>query len=340
MPAPDMLYLGIEIGGTKLQLGVSAADGSDWAAFERYDVDARRGAAGILEQIERGGTDLLRRFDVARIGVGFGGPVDSTTGRVIKSHQIDGWDGVALGDWLTQRLGRPARIGNDCDVAALAEASFGAGRGRNPVFYVTVGTGVGGGLVSGGRIHGAGRPAAAEIGHLRPGLAAERPNLTVESIASGRGIEAAARAALGGPPAPGWEAAYRGLPAAAAGWHAATPAWTDDLLQRAGGERERITARMVAEAAAAGNPVAVAIVGGACRALGWAIAQVIALVAPQTVIVGGGVALIGEALFFQPLRREVQRYVFPPLANSYEVVAAALGEAAVVHGAVALAAAE
>ena len=353
------MYLGIEIGGTKLQFGVAAGDSLDWAAFERCDVDPRRGAAGILEQIERVGTKLLQRFAISRIGVGFGGPVDSTTGRVTKSHQIDGWDGVPLGDWCAERLGRPARIGNDCDVAALAEASYGAGRGKSTVFYVTVGTGVGGGLVTGGRMFGAGRPAVAEIGHLRPGLAADQPSLTVESIASGRGIEAAARAALGGTPAAGWEAAWRGIAAGRLGQDvgmpqglasepryalcppsAETQEFTSDLLRRAGGERERITARLVAEAAAAGNHLAAEILHGACRTLGWAIAQVITLLAPDVVVVGGGIALMGEELFFRPLRREVQRYAFPPLAKSYEIVPAALGESVVVHGAVALAAAD
>ena len=358
------MYLGIEIGGTKLQFGVAAGDGLDWAAFERCDVDPRRGATGILEQIERVGTELLQRFAISRIGVGFGGPVDSTTGRVTKSHQIDGWEGVPLGDWCAARLGRPARIGNDCDVAALAEASYGAGRGKSTVFYVTVGTGVGGGLVTGGRMFGAGRPAVAEIGHLRPGLAADQPSLTVESIASGRGIEAAARAALGGTRAASWEAAWRGIAARQLGQDVGMPQgiasepryalcqpslcqssaeaqeFSNDLLRRAGGERERITARLVAEAAAAGNHLAVEILHGACRTLGWAIAQVITLLAPDVVVVGGGIALMGEEMFFRPLRREVQRYAFPPLAKSYEIVPAALGESVVVHGAVALAAAD
>jgi glucokinase len=370
---------------------VSAADGSDWATFERYEVDARRGAAGILEQLDRAVSGLLRRFDIARIGVGFGGPIDPTTGRVIKSHQIHGWDGLALGAWCAEHWRRPTRFGNDCDVAALAEARYGAGRGQPTVFYVTVGTGVGGGLVSGGRIFGGGRPAVAEIGHLRPGLAADLPALTVESVASGRGIEAAARAALGGEPAPGWEAAWRGLapdgPQLEHGretppspWHsgeragvrgekanaevispsflsdprplpparsetpapdglsANDPQFQDDLLRRAGGDLGQITARFVAEAAAAGNLVALEILNGACRTLGWAIAQVITLLAPNVVVVGGGVALIGEELFFAPLRREIERYVFPPLAGSCAIVPAALGECVVVHGAVALAA--
>ena len=106
-----------------------------------------------------------------------------------------------------------------------------------------------------------------------------------------------------------------------------------DLLQRAGGDAEQLTAKLVAQAAAEGNEIAREVLDHACQALGWAIAQVITLVAPEVVVVGGGVSLIGEQFFFAPLRAEVARYVFPPLAGSYRLVPAALGELAVVHGA-------
>ena len=90
-------------------------------------------------------------------------------------------------------------LGNDCDVAGLAEARFGAGRGRRVVFYVTIGSGIGGGLVVDGQIYRGHGIAAAEIGHLRPGLHADRPDETVESLASGWGIAAAAQSRLADP---------------------------------------------------------------------------------------------------------------------------------------------
>jgi glucokinase len=111
-----------------------------------------------------------------------------------------------------------------------------------------------------------------------------------------------------------------------------------DLLQRAGGDADQLTARHVAQAAAEGNAIACDVLDHAVQALGWAIAQVITIAAPEVVVVGGGVSLIGEPFFFGPLRAEVERYVFAPLAGSYRITAAALGELAVVHGAIALAA--
>src|SRR4029077_4918013 len=132
---------GIEIGGTKLQLGVGDGDSPQFAAFERYSIEPTRGAEGIIRQIESAARPLVKRFDIERVGIGFGGPVDSAAGRVITSHQIAGWTGFALADWVEQALGRPAVVGNDCDCAALAEARCGAGQGHRTVFYVTVGTG-------------------------------------------------------------------------------------------------------------------------------------------------------------------------------------------------------
>ncbi len=340
------MFLGIEIGGTKLQLGVGAGDGSEFVALQRYDVDASRGATGILEQIEKSATALMQRHEISRIGIGFGGPVDSSTGRVIKSHQIDGWDDLPLVQWCERTLGLSTALGNDCDVAALAEARFGAGHGKRIVVFVTVGTGVGGGLVIDGNLHGAGRPAVAEIGHLRPGLHFDRPDATVESLASGWGIVATAQSLLADVVTHSLEHLRRDderidrrlirqrLEIA----RQADQEFFADLRHRCGNNIEQLTAKMIAQAAAEGNEVAREVVQHACEVLGWAIAQVITLVAPEVVVIGGGVSLIGEQMFFQPLRQQICRFVFPPLIDSYEIVPAKLGELVVVHGAMALAA--
>src|SRR5262245_46311452 len=342
------MFLGIEIGGTKLQLGVGTGDGSDPAALVRRDVDPARGAAGILEEIERSATALIQKHQIERVGFGFGGPCDATRGIATKSHQVAGWDGFPLVRWCQESLGRPAAIGNDCDVAALAEARFGAGRGAGSVFYVTVGTGIGGGLVLGGKLHGSGRPASAEIGHLRPGLNADDAEMTVESLAAGPAIAAAALARMTGQVSrpldtvrgplehPNRQQVRQRL----ADVKDTESEYIADLLQRAGGDAERLTARHVAQAAADGNDIARQVLDHACQALGWAIAQVITLVAPEVVVIGGGVSLIGEPFFFGPVRAEVQRYVFPPLAGSFRIIPPLLGELAVVHGAIALAAGE
>lgn len=309
------MLLGIEIGGTKLQLGVGDGSSAKLAELQRRDIVPEQGAAGILRQIEQLGRFLLQRHTIDRIGIGFGGPVQA--GVVTRSHQIHGWDNFPLGAWCEECLGRPTVVGNDCDVAALAEARLAAGRGGRTVFYVTVGTGVGGGLVIDGRLHGAGRPAVAEIGHLRPGPSARAPGETVESLASGWGIASS----------------FRRLTAVGKG--------TDDeraaLRQRWGEQLDGLTAKDVAQLAAQGQGPAQAALQQALETLGWAIAQVVTLLAPDVVVVGGGVSLLGEQQFFAPLRAEVERYVFPPLRGSYRLVPAGLGELAVVCGALVLA---
>jgi glucokinase len=192
------MYLGIEIGGTKLQLGLGAGDGSPLLALERRDVDPSEGARGILRQITEVGQLLVSRHAVRAVGCGFGGPVDAAAGRVVRSHHVEGWEDCALVDWLREDFGVPAVIANDADTAGLAEARFGAGRGTNPVLYVTVGTGIGGGLIVDGHIYRGHGGGATEIGHLRPGLHADRPDQIVEALAAGWGIAAAAQARVSG----------------------------------------------------------------------------------------------------------------------------------------------
>ena len=312
------MRLGIEIGGTKLQLGVGDGASPHLEEIVRLPIDRAAGASGILTQIESAATDLKSRHPLDGIGIGFGGPVDSQTGTVVKSHQVDGWDGFELADWCEHTLGLRAQIGNDCDVAALAEARFGAGRDARIVLYVTVGTGVGGGLVADGSLFAEHRMARAEIGHLRPGLEFSSPTDTVESMASGPGIVAGVQARCESP-----QDEERLLTDASS---------TSGILE--------LTGRDIATAAHAGNPIAGEAIGQATRALGWAIAQAVTLTAAETVVIGGGVSLMGEELFFGPVRRAASEYVFPPLRDAFGIVPAALGEEVVVHGALALACAD
>lgn len=316
------MFVGIEIGGTKLQLGVGAGDGG-LAGLWRSSVDVAAGPEGIRRQIIAAVPQLLARAGVDRgrvrgVGIGFGGPVDDATHTIVKSHQIEGWDGFPLASWITDLLGWPAALGNDADVAGLAEALFGAARGLSPVFYITVGSGVGGGLIVDGVIYrGCGR-GAAEIGHLplgMPGAGDDPQPGNVESLASGWGMERQARAALAelGP-----------------------LARSSSLLQKAaaGGP---VTVPLIAAAARQGDQLAQAVLQLGFRALSTGICQVIALLCPRRFVIGGGVSLIGEEQFFRPLRRMVAEGVFRPFAGRYDIVPASLGEESVVHGALAVA---
>jgi glucokinase len=306
------MFLGIEIGGTKLQIGLGPGDGT-LTALWRGGVDVARGGEGIREQIVRETPALLQRAGVSRaqvrgIGVGFGGPVDDADQTVIKSHQIDGWDDFPLAQWLNGLLGWPVALGNDADVAGLAEALFGAGKGLSPIFYVTIGSGIGGGLIINGEIHrGSGR-GAAEIGHLRVAFCdGDRIQYCpLENVASGWGIERQAEFIAD-----------------------SAPAWPRAPLVR--------SAQNIGEIAAQGDLVAREVLDRAWSYLAEGICHVIALLGPRRIVIGGGVAMMGEDLLFQPLRKHVADRVFKPLANCCDIVPAALGEEVVVHGALALA---
>jgi len=304
--------IGIEIGGTKLQAGLGF-DGDRLTALVRETVDPSRGPKAILANLERLVPDLLRQTglrlsDVAGIGVGFGGPVDAARGRVLVSHQVEGWSGFDLKAWVERTLGLPAVVENDASSAALAEARLGAGRGCRRVFYITVGSGVGGGWVVDNALDSGQGIGSAEIGHTCVSLGTSPP-AKVEDLCSGWAISRRAR--------------ERAQP--------------DSLILRlASGEPDRITAVTVADAARQGDPFALQLLDEAGHALGLAVANLITLLHPEVVVIGGGVSLMGD-LFFEPLRRHVRRYVFHLYADTCRIVPAALGEQVVVIGAALLA---
>lgn len=341
------MFLGIEIGGTKLQVGVGSGRGGPLVMRQRVGVELHEGAEGICRQVQRIAGPLIEQHGIEAVGIGFGGPVDADAGRTILSHQVDGWEDFPLADWCRRTLGRPAVLGNDSDLAGLGEARFGAGKGHRVVFYSNVGSGIGGALVIDGQLYrGGSGGVASEIGHLRPGLLADRPDQTLESIASGWGIAAETQARLGEPishllgpltqgGAPSHPEAVRQRLIER---EEADEEFAADLLQRCEGQVDRLTAKTVAQAATDGNRLAQEVFGHACQAYGWALAQMITLLAPNVVVIGGGVSLAGETLFLGPVRKEVDRYVFPPLQGSFQIVPAELGEEVVLHGALAIAA--
>ena len=321
-------FLGIEIGGTKLQLGIGRGDGGI-LALRRLLVDPARRAPGIREQIAGAFPELLAeaRLDqgeIGAVGVGFGGPVDADLGRIGRSYQIEGWEDFPLADWVRETLGIPiVAIHNDADTAGLAESRFGAGKGLSPLLYLTVGSGIGGALIIDDRIYrGFGR-GAGEIGHLLvpvtedggpPGLRL----MELEQVASGWAIGRAARERL-------------------ASGRLGDDARDRALLDAATGDPARLTGWMVAQAAMNGAPGALKILSRAHAAMAFALTQAIAMVAPRRIVVGGGVSLIGEDHWFAPIRRLVDRSAFDPFRGGFDIVPATLGEEVVVHGALALA---
>ena len=178
------MILGVEIGGTKLQV-VLGDEAGKIGERRKLAVDPAKGAAGIRQQIEKAVAELTQGRRILRAGVGFGGPVDWKTGEICVSHHVEGWSEFDMAGWLSQVAGAPAVVENDGNVAALGEALRGAGVGYNPVFYVTLGSGVGGGLVVDGRVYHGAKPGEAEIGHVR----LDRNGTIVEGRCSGWAVD-------------------------------------------------------------------------------------------------------------------------------------------------------
>lgn len=299
------MNLGIEIGGTKLQL-VLGDEAGKIGERRKLAVDPTKGAAGIRQQIERELPELLRGRQVRRVGVGFGGPVDWKTGRICRSHQIEGWSEFDLGGWLRQLAGAPVVVDNDANVAALGEALCGAGVGFNPVFYVTLGSGVGGGLVVDRKIYHGAKPGESEIGHVR----LDRDGTIVEARCSGWAVDARIRELKVKEPG--------SLLARLAG-------------QTAGGEAEHLAA-----AWQQGDATARRLLQETAEDLAFGLSHVVHLFHPGLIILGGGLSGVGE-----PLRAAVEgalrQFTMEAFAPGPGIALTALGEDAVPAGALELA---
>jgi glucokinase len=322
--AAESWHLGIEIGGTKLQLGIGAGQGTV-VALEREQVDPTRGAAGIRSRIKALFPALLHKArlshnQIKAVGIGFGGPVDAARGRTQKSFQITGWDDFPLSAFIREHLGVALVVlENDSDAAGLAEARFGAGRGYSPLLYVNVGSGIGGALIVDEQIYRGSGYGATEIGHLRvPDATAPAAQMVeLEQVASGWAIASAA------------EKLARCMISEG------RKDWT--VLTRTHGDPSGIHTALVAEAAIDGDPIALSILDRASAAVAYALTQAITLLAPRRIVLGGGVSLIEKRNWIDPIGRMIDRDVFPPFRGQFDIVPAALGEVVVIHGALALA---
>lgn len=306
--------IGVEIGGTKIQAGVGTSNGR-LLGLARAQADPDKGAAGILESIPELIGDALdkancRIADIGGIGVGFGGPVDSKRGITLVSHQVEGWDSFQMKDWFQELWDIPVSIQNDASIAGYAEAHLGAGKGFRRIFYMTIGSGIGGGLITDGMIDEGQGLGAAEIGHTWvPDPDTGEPE-KLELICSGWSIGRRAREAV--------ESGESSL-----------------MTELCHGDVSHISAQTVYAAAERDDMLACAILEDTCATLALAIGNVIALLDPERVVIGGGVSMMGP-LFWDSLRDHVQQYLFDPFKGTVEIVPAGLGEGVVIQGAVLL----
>jgi glucokinase len=306
------LVLGLDFGGTKLAAGLVDLQQGSVLVRRSMATPVSGGAPASLQAMLSVAQVLVAAAPapVQGVGISFGGPV-AADGRTVRlSMHVAGWEHVPLATHVEGALGLPAIVANDGDAAALAEYHFGAGQGVRNLLYLTVSTGIGGGIIIDGRLHRGERAWAGEAGHqvLKP----DGPpcpcgrNGCLEALASGLSIAREARLRLRGPD----------------GATSALAAILPDAL----------TAQHVAEAAAAGDALARAVWNEAMGWLGIGIASAANLLNPGRVVLGGGLTRAG-ALLFDPVRHVVAQRVMDP---EVRVVPAALGDDVGILGGAAL----
>ncbi|SDY17102.1 glucokinase [Geodermatophilus africanus] len=284
--AATLPALGIDIGGTKVAGGVVAPDGTVLATARRATpgssvVETEDAIAAVVEVLARGHDGPL-----VGVGVGAAGWFDRTGDTVLFSPHL-AWRHSTLRKDLAARLQRPMWVGNDADAAAWAEYRYGAARGADLALMITLGTGIGGGIVMGGRLHRGSHGVAGEWGHMRVvpdgRLCACGNRGCWEQYASGTALGQTAREVA------------RSSPAAAA-----------LLLERVDDDPDRLTGEHVATAAAEGDPLALELLAEVGSWLGQGIADLAAVLDPEVVVIGGGVSVLGEMLL-GPARERLER---------------------------------
>jgi glucokinase len=320
-PVPAEAFLnyivGIDLGGTNIVVGCVSEDGTKVRGLVTEPTRADLGPDGVVARmVELAGRSMeqlqLEEVGATVIGVGIGapGPLDYHNGIVLLAPNL-GWKEMPLRARISEGLGLPAALDNDANCAAIGEWWQGAAKGTQHALAVTIGTGIGGGVILNGKIYHGASDCAGELGHTTIDMDGRRCACgnygCLEAYTSGPAI--ALRAA---------EAIQSGD--------------ESSLRARVGGDLSRITAQTVYDAAAEGDELALEVVRDTASYLGAGIANFLNIFNPEVVVVCGGVTAAGERLFV-PMQREVARRAFKPAVAACRIVPGILPGSAGVLGA-------
>lgn len=321
MTVREQFIVGVDLGGTNIAAGAMPTDGTREIAMRMAPTRADEGSAAVVERIVRMIEDVIEqtraetgaeRSDFLGVGIGSPGPLDRARGVIIVTPNL-GWKNFPLRDEVGSRVNLPASLDNDANCATLGEWWCGAAKGGRNVVGLTIGTGIGGGLILDGKLYHGASDAAGEIGHTTIDSTGRRCKCgnygCLEAYASGPAIAQRACELLKGD-------------------------GTSILHELVNGDISRITAQTVFEASKRGDPVAIEVVRDTAHFLGVGISTLINVFNPDTVVVAGGVTQAGAQLF-DPLRAEVRRRAFKSAVEACRIVPGALPLSAGVVGAVA-----
>ena len=308
------MILAIDIGGSQFGLALATPDGRVIKHIQ-HQTDRADHADKRIDRILAASKTLISQSSVSACGIGFGGPVNFDTQRIVNSTHVPGWDDCPLPKIVQQHLGVPAIADNDANVGALGEYTFGAGKNSRHIIYYTVSTGIGGGIIINGEIYRGGNGYAGELGHvpiLRDGPQCDCGNRgCLEALCSGTAIGRRATAAVQKHP-------RKGI-----------------AITRAANNTP-ITAKTLFDTARSGDPYARTLVDEICTDLGQGLAMAVNAFAPDVIVIGGGVSNAGRTLF-EPLRRETRQFLMPVHRPHLRIAPAKLKSRSVLLGAVALA---
>jgi len=314
--------LGLDIGGTNVVLGLVPLEGAEPLCLRRISTRPEAGGKDVVARVVAAAEECLAeafrtqggsRDQVAGMGIGAPGPLNRKTGVLLEAPNL-GWRDFPLRDLLSSALNLPAEVDNDANCATFGEWWLGAGRGASTLVGLTLGTGIGGGLVLNGELHHGASDAAGEFGHTTidsTGRKCKCGNYgCLEAYASGPNI--AARAVEG--------------------MEAGVETVLGDLV---GGDLTKITAATVYEGVVLGDSYAHEVMKETAKFLGVGVANLVNSLNPDAVVIAGGVTRAGDHLFL-PLIKEVRRRAFRSAVDACRILPAALPETAGVIGAAAV----
>lgn len=302
-----MTLIGVDIGGTKTAVVLSTAPPEVSGRIE-FPTHPERGPEPAIADIKAGIRELLAKAgatpaDIAGIGVSCGSPLDPVAGVIQSPPNLATWIDVPIVEVLRNEFSCPVNLENDANAGAVAEHRFGAGRGSRHMIFLTMGTGLGAGIIADGRLYQGATDAAGEIGHVRltrTGPVGYRKAGSVEGWASGGGMARVAQREI--------DAARRnGL--------------SSRLLQ----VESPATARDVLHAAQAGDKLALRIIAICGRRLGETLGILVDILNPERIVIGGLAMRFGE-LVLKPARRWMNKEALGPSAAACRIVPAQLGE--------------
>lgn len=315
IPAQKGLFVGVDVGGTKVAAGLVDTNGeigSQSRVPMVSNASAEQGLNAVLQAI----SEVIPNGEtqVAGIGICAPGPLDPKTGVILNPPNVPCWRNFPLAEAVRKAYRVPVHVDNDANAAALAEARWGAGRGYPSVFYATIGTGIGTGIIFDGHIFHGRTGSAAEGGHVSidyrgPVCGCGKPGC-IEVLASGTAIAKRARETI------------------AAGCRSS-------MLELAGGDLEGVTGEIVGKAFAAGDPLAMKMLTETADMVALWLGNMIDLLDPHVIVIGGGAAALLQP-FFDQMRQRVPQLTVNPRANEVPIVSSRYGADSGIAGGAAL----